>query len=385
MKIKRIVKISVILFSAVGLIIGALFFFMRFIVHCKPTIAVAGQIPLHTEGAHGNRRTVLEFVNYQLENNYIGFYMRRNRQYVEHYRERYDSIESRIDNYSTPVEFTKKVERLVEIFPDCHLRLWFSTTKKKSSTHDTLLPSFSILDSETVCLTLPSMHDGNRSHVREIYTENKAVIYNSKWVIIDIRGNTGGSDMVWMPLSPLFVFKRFRAKSMYLSFVSSRDNISKMKQNGYFQWPFTMAEKYRASLVECSCRWNIAFPVISLRFRRKPFVAIVVDKWTASAAEGIVLRALEAGNSLIFGKTNTLGCVDYGNCVYAKMPDDGGEWVLQYPLTCWYDEESYMGYDIEGIEPDVRIPEEIDDEIAYVAHYLKSRKRQEFTYSSFRR
>lgn len=106
--------------------------------------------------------------------------------------------------------------------------------------------------------------------------------------------------------------------------------------------------------------------------------AIIVDNSVASSGEQLVLDArLASKRTKIYGRDNTAGCVDTGNCPHYTPAGRG--LTIQYPMSYSTRYEKSTGVDPTGIVPDVRITlpypkcltDNIDEWVQWVVEDLK--------------
>ena len=196
-------------------------------------------------------------------------------------------------------------------------------------------------------------------------------------LIIDIRGNGGGSDDSYQPLMKLlFDTSDCSRDGCMIRFTEAsirrcRLTEERLKELG-LPTDFAHAPEY-VVLVEEGATFH--YDSIST-FPKK--AAIIVDNSVASSGEQLVLDArLASKRTKIYGRDNTLGCVDTGNCPH-YIPADRGL-TIQYPMSYSTRWEKGTGVDPTGIAPDIRITlpypkqltDNIDEWVLWVAEDLK--------------
>ena len=192
-------------------------------------------------------------------------------------------------------------------------------------------------------------------------------------LIIDVRGNMGGLDGVWVPYYDMLY--DHPGKELVVWFRNTKDNL-------------TVSEKYvpDADFVErChSLKKKFVFWASMLNDpEQKPQLrpkraAILIDRLTCSAGESIVSYVKSKSNrAKVYGKENTLGAAETGNVNTTMLPNS--KITLSYP-TCvdasFYD-KTFIG--AAGLTPDIKIPldypkqltDNIDDWVLWVAEDLK--------------
>ncbi len=178
-------------------------------------------------------------------------------------------------------------------------------------------------------------------------------------LIIDIRGNTGGSDAMWEPVVPL-LFDHTPASQEHTLFRNTPKNLSFYLQilkddpeNEVAKWLVDNSSKSEDELVRIEDDESEDFFPISPLPKK---AAIVIDKNTASSAESIVRFAkmyCDRTRKKVYGKENTWGAQYSGNIIGTPLPNSQ-IWVY-YP-TCisslfLLDDSNGSA----GLPPDVRI------------------------------
>ena len=178
-------------------------------------------------------------------------------------------------------------------------------------------------------------------------------------LIIDVRGNPGGSDAIWDPIVPL-LFDHKPASPEYTLFRNTPKNLA-FYQRILKEYPDDeIAKMLIDNCSKCSDEMvkieddsdDIDFPTSSLPKK----AAIVIDKSTGSSAESLVRFAkmyCDTARTKIYGKENTWGAQYSGNIIGTPLPNSQ-IWVY-YP-TCV--SSLFLSDDSDGssgLSPDVRI------------------------------
>ena len=202
-------------------------------------------------------------------------------------------------------------------------------------------------------------------------------------LIIDVRGNPGGSDAMWDPIVPLLFdhkptspeYTLFRNTPKNLTFYQrildeySDDEIAKLLIENCSRSSDEMVKIEEDSD-------DADFPISSLPKK----AAIVIDKSTGSSAESLVRFAkmyCDTARTKIYGKENTWGAQYSGNIIGTPLPNSQ-IWVY-YP-TCV--SSLFLSDDSNGssgLSPDVRInlpypktlTDNCDEWILWIANQLK--------------
>lgn len=176
-------------------------------------------------------------------------------------------------------------------------------------------------------------------------------------LVVDIRGNGGGSDYTYEPLLKLLYDHEgaednmeYRVSDLAIVHVRefagdterSRERIARMERTPVGE--FLPVE---------SPTYTIRYDSVSLRPRQ---AALIIDGCVASSGEQFVLEVGACSHrTTVFGQDNTLGCLDYSNCEILRFPQDTSRWMI-VPVTRSCRVAAGRGIDAEGIAPNVRIP-----------------------------
>ena len=196
-------------------------------------------------------------------------------------------------------------------------------------------------------------------------------------LIIDIRGNGGGQDDNYMPLMQLLYdtpdnkrdgsIMRYTAASIMRCEWTEEDLIDL----GY-PTDIAHAPEYVIKMED-----GMSFQFDSICSLPKK-AAIIIDNGNFSSAEQLILDARSASRrTKIYGRDNTAGCIDTGNCTY-YIPTNRSI-AIQYPTTYSTRWEKGTCVDPTGIAPDVRITlpypkrltDNIDEWVLWVAEDMK--------------
>ena len=196
-------------------------------------------------------------------------------------------------------------------------------------------------------------------------------------LIIDIRGNGGGQDDSYQPFMQLLFdtpdCSRDGCMIRYTEASIRRCGLTEetLKELG-LPTDFASTPEYVVWVEEGA---TFHYDSIST-FPKK--AAIIVDNSVASSGEQLVLDArLASKRTKIYGRDNTMGCVDTGNCPHF-IPKGRGL-TIQYPTSYSTRYEKDTAVDPTGIAPDVRIDlpypkrltDNIDEWVLWVAEDLK--------------
>ena len=196
-------------------------------------------------------------------------------------------------------------------------------------------------------------------------------------IIIDIRGNGGGQDESFEPLLKLLydypngkrdgsVFRYTKA-----SIERAEWTLEDLEDLGY---P-TDIEHAPEYIVKIADGASLTFGTI---YEHPKKAALIIDNMVASSGEQFVLNTrLASHRTTIYGRDNTMGCIDTGNCLVYESTRR--PLIIQYSTTYSTRYEKGTSVDLTGIVPDVRITlaypkqltDNIDEWVLWVAEDLK--------------
>ena len=177
-------------------------------------------------------------------------------------------------------------------------------------------------------------------------------------LIIDIRGNSGGSDYVYWPLICLCYDHPGNTDGVEMrNSRGNRDYWTESLQDT------TIDGGYRSLLtllLASHDEWVISSQdtvqtiTIDTVYPHKPKkVGIIIDPIVASSGEQFLIDIKATSDRVtVFGRDNTLGCLDYSNCRHATLPNSGS--IISIAMSRSFRLPD-RGIDETGIAPDVRI------------------------------
>lgn len=184
---------------------------------------------------------------------------------------------------------------------------------------------------------------GNKvKEIHKIFYKNLPDLLKCKGLIIDVRGNRGGSDVAWEPIVfHLMTDKEFDIKGKWLS----RKNIAIYKMYG--ERSASIRKYYEGTAME-----EITYPPYknntpdSLRLNQP--VVILSGQCVASAAEDFLLVMKSCKRGIIVGEPS-VGCV--GEPMFVDLP---GGYTLMLSAKKYINEEGAQPNDT-GILPDIAV------------------------------
>lgn len=201
-------------------------------------------------------------------------------------------------------------------------------------------------------------------------------------LVIDLRGNSGGRDTAYEPLLKLVYERPGLTDGVVLRV--SEDHVAYLRREADARGDASLAalaDRMAAADTEfIPMNDGTKRPVVLYeRIEPQPRkTAILIDGRVASSAEQFLLDARACSSRVrVYGRDNTLGCLDFSNVLRVDLPNSGITcWV---PMTCSCRVPEGRGIDADGIAPDVRIPlplpeqltDNVDTWVCWAANDLK--------------
>ena len=228
---------------------------------------------------------------------------------------------------------------------------------------------------DTFYLRLPSFHDSHTETVRALLARHRTELAGTPFLIIDVRGNGGGSDFVYDPVLPYLYTRPIWRVGVEIRV--SQDNTRLRAEAAERLAP--NAPEAALVLRSESARMQTATtpfvrrepPVSIVRLAGTlPYpvrVAILIDR-AGSSAENFIMDARQSSKVILMGQENSAGVIDFGEMMGLAAPS--GRFTLLWATT-----RSLRlpgdPVDPDGIAPDIRIPADSQDPVDYAARWLR--------------
>ena len=226
----------------------------------------------------------------------------------------------------------------------------------------TKAPLFEKVSENTVLVRIPAFDHAFKKDIDAVIAKHLDTILNTENLIIDIRGNGGGSDVSYASLLPILYTNPIRTVGMeYLSTELNNSRMLGFLQNPHFseeekQWAkdgYDILQQHIGSYI------NIEEDVTVETFDKiEPLpknIGVLVDSSNGSTAEQFLLAAKQSKKVKLFGQT-TAGVLDISNMYQTDSPS--GTFTLYYSLTKSL-RIPHMAIDGVGIQPDYYIDGEL--------------------------
>ena len=276
-----------------------------------------------------------------------------------------DSLESRLGSVSEWLGF----------FADLHLSLSSDHLASSGMSNQSTEPRVELIDNRSSLVRIPSFLPEYLETIKDLMSAHHDEITRRNNLIIDLRGNSGGSDDGMEILLPYVHSGQLEIVGADVR--SSVDNArylrEVMQMHEFPDETKRVIEERAAEMERHPDRFVDWVPTSTVELGEaleKPRrVGVVVDRHCASTTEQFLILATQSSKVVIFGE-NTAGCIDYSNVVSVKLPS--GEGTLNYPIT----RSKRVGsapIDGVGIAPDVTMDPQAKNLIAEVARVLDGR------------
>ncbi len=244
-------------------------------------------------------------------------------------------------------------------------------------------PTARVVDDSTVVVSVPSHVPEYAPVLKELVDRFADRIVRAETLVVDLRGDEGGSAWMTDVLMPYIVTTAKRPPRYWregrASVLSSPDNIAYFERASKEGWaPAGLVDRMRANpgrvVAYDSGAETPDEEVAAAAGPRR--VAILVDGGVVSAGEAFVLSAMRNEKVVLFGE-NTGGVIDYqstqivgiGSCRRLGFG-------LGVPTVAASDRLPRGGANAAGIPPDVRIPRGVRDPVRFVIDYVARSARK---------
>lgn len=241
--------------------------------------------------------------------------------------------------------------------------------------------SFQMLDDTTALYRIASFNGNLRPKIDSLTKAHAAQLTRTRLLIVDVRGNGGGSDGSYHSLIPYLYTNPVEEVSVAL--YSTPDNNAKYtgalypdmsaKEKLYYANLKKRLDAHPGQLVPVSRHGQTS----TIRRQRRQLhpevtqVAVLQNKYCASTTEQFLLLARQSQKTTTFGESSE-GILDYSNVQYKPLPC--------YNLRLgWSTSRSYrldrgQGIDNVGLAPTVRLDPTAPDMVAQVRAWYRARK-----------
>ena len=234
------------------------------------------------------------------------------------------------------------------------------------------------LTDKTTIITLPSFDYPYVEIIKDLIDKNLSLLEGSKNLIVDLRGNSGGTDTAYYNLLPYIMTGSTRSLGVeylatntlinglsgYIESVKGRED--KKDEIEMFNKDIALLKSNMGKFVNLSGK-PFSVNKFDISNKSPEHVAVLVDKRVGSAAENFVMATRQSKKVKIIG-TVTSGGLDYAA---ARFFDFGcPEYQLQLPTFRSLRLPDYPVDNI-GLQPDLYLDKNVEDWIQYTVGYLE--------------
>lgn len=229
----------------------------------------------------------------------------------------------------------------------------------------------------TPVISIPSHDPTYKGALDSLLRRYDSTLRAASRLIIDLRGNEGGSSWITNGLRRFFASETPRPgagsdvdESVMLSSADQIDYARRAFGSDTTRFVRSLVERLQASLgalvpLQPPDQPAAPAPVVSV-VRGPARVGVLIDRGTVSAAEVTVLHALRSERATVFGRP-TAGALDYQSVNVVAIAADEKRWYLGYPTITASPRLPAGGMRGKGIRPDVPLDvDRLADPIAAV-------------------
>jgi len=239
--------------------------------------------------------------------------------------------------------------------------------------------SFRKLSDKTNLITIKSFSENFRKLIDSVVSANDKTIRAADNLIVDVRGNGGGSDISYASLEK-YLFTHVYT-TIGAEVYCTNDNIEKFRQlatNPIFtsQEQENFKKRVKGMEEHLNQYWSQypvynysdSFPVLD----RPKRIAVIIDSFCASTTEQFLLDpVLNSKKATILG-THSAGVLDYANITFFRVP--GTDFTVNYPTSRSNRIELGKGIDNKGIQPNIQLDNTTKDWVKYAQNYLEGKR-----------
>lgn len=235
------------------------------------------------------------------------------------------------------------------------------------------------ISDKTLLLRISSFEYSNTERIKNLFESNKHLLDEYENLIIDVRGNGGGTDNNYRPILPYIYTNPVRQLSgeylvtqtlmnALLKWANSADQNKDAEEIELVRSDLKRMEGKVGEFIPYSADANYGFTKQDSVYLYPKNVAILVDGHCGSSTEKFILDAKQSKKVKILG-TPTYGSVDY--VLVYEFGLDCSNYALFMPTVRMMRLPEYR-LDNIGIQPDIYMDKYIDDWVQYAKDYLEN-------------
>lgn len=295
-----------------------------------------------------------------------------------------DSVRATADRASSDSACTALLQRWLAPFSahDHHLQLWQprrspAGTAGGGRQETRSLPLLAFPDDSTAVLTLPSFDERYKPAIDSLLGAHWTRLIATPFLVINVQDNGGGATRAYAAALPLLYTRPIPRDGM--DFWVSDANLAMVRALAADATapPGLRAEAARVlpSLEANVGRFAPMEAADTIRLEQvhatPRAVAILTGAGCASSCEQFVLDAMQSAKVVVLGVQPTAGFLDYGNVLTVTPPQGIRRLAFATSRSRRLPDRAM---DHTGIAPQVMIPREVADRVAFAIRYLKERR-----------
>lgn len=213
-------------------------------------------------------------------------------------------------------------------------------------------------------LAIPSHDYSQRATLAALLAANRNKLDSARVLVIDLRGNEGGSSLTTSALHPYLVGAETLAPEQDFGarvMLSSEDQIN-YSRRAFGSDTSAFVRRLVAAMAESPGQlvplYDPAEPVPATEYPEPRFgprqVLVLTDGGTVSAAEVMVRLAIRSERAVVIGEP-TAGALDYQNVSIVRIHPDEDRWFLGYPTIAAHPRLPEGGMRGRGIAPEIEL------------------------------
>lgn len=235
------------------------------------------------------------------------------------------------------------------------------------------------LSDKTTSISLPDFNYPFVEIINDLLEENRSIIENSEYLIVDIRGNGGGTGAAFQKLLPYIMTNAIR--DMWIEFLvtpelirTSEEYIEIIKDQKDSEKEVESIKKeielFNNNMGQFVNTEDNSFTIQKVipTTKSPKYVVILIDKGVASSGEDFVIAAKQSKKVKLIG-TPTFGAIDYASVI----PFDFGcpDYKLYMPTFRSLRLPDYP-LDNIGVQPDIYLDKTVENWIHFAMDYLEN-------------
>lgn len=227
-------------------------------------------------------------------------------------------------------------------------------------------PSINFLEDDTTLITVPGCAIAHATMLNALLTSLQERITERPFMVIDVRGNRGGSDRIWQQLWPYLVTAPLMSNGT--AFWASVGNQRYLEHGVHYAKLLNRADDahQHQAVVQAMVQrhGSFVFPKLSgfhpyceadAQVKTSPKrCAVIIDGKTASAGETLIELARTSEKTTVFGQSSSRGSYDCSNLRLAALPE--GHFSVSFGMSLKMS-AGYAPVDGSGFRPDVVLPQ----------------------------